>query len=468
MSSLAKKQRRRSSTKTADAPYWGVVEGFYGRPWTAAQRAELCAWMAASGLNSYFYTPKDDQKHRALWQELYSKSERAWLEPLIRDCSRRGLRFIYGIAPGLSRDMRPEQVERLLVRKILSLQSMGCRYFALLFDDIPAQGAEQYLKRYGSWAGAHIAWTHQVRDAVLKKDPGARFLFCPTPYCEAFAGTLEDSAYLRELGQSLSPDIEVLWTGKDIVSRSLDAVEMRRLAQWIGRPPVVWDNLFANDYDMRRLYLGPFDERPQSLKSAVRGIFINPNCEYRANHVPLHSFASYVTGDKRWTVERSYGAALESWRKQFIDLKGALPTLQQMRLLCDSLHLPYNPGRLAARLLSDVRLALQSKGPKVAPARKAVRQWAGEMAEWQTRITELRDRDLCYTLYRHVWELKEEADLLLRYLDWLESDAQPKAPFHSMFHQQGTYRGGMAAALQRCLPMSSSGDFAPESRTESV
>ncbi len=44
----------------------GVIEGFYGQPWTQAERFELFDWMASWGLNTYLYAPKDDLKHRAL------------------------------------------------------------------------------------------------------------------------------------------------------------------------------------------------------------------------------------------------------------------------------------------------------------------------------------------------------------------------------------------------------------------
>ena len=47
----------------------GVIEGFYGQPWTGAERIQLFTWMATWGLNTYFYAPKDDLKHRALWRE---------------------------------------------------------------------------------------------------------------------------------------------------------------------------------------------------------------------------------------------------------------------------------------------------------------------------------------------------------------------------------------------------------------
>lgn len=40
----------------------GVVEGFYGRPWTTSQRKELFGKLNRWGLDSYVYAPKDDYK----------------------------------------------------------------------------------------------------------------------------------------------------------------------------------------------------------------------------------------------------------------------------------------------------------------------------------------------------------------------------------------------------------------------
>src|SRR5437879_12843329 len=79
----------------------GVVEGFYGRPWSAAQRRQLFAWMKTWGMNTYLYAPKDDSKHRLFWRELYSEREADALKLLIGDCRSKGLRLIYAIAPGL-------------------------------------------------------------------------------------------------------------------------------------------------------------------------------------------------------------------------------------------------------------------------------------------------------------------------------------------------------------------------------
>ena len=89
----------------------GVVEGFYGRPWTQHQRLRLLRQMSDWGLNTYFYAPKDDLKHRAIWRECYSDRELSPIAELIAVCNRNGLTFIYGLSPGL--DIRFSDVAEL-------------------------------------------------------------------------------------------------------------------------------------------------------------------------------------------------------------------------------------------------------------------------------------------------------------------------------------------------------------------
>lgn len=53
----------------------GVIEGFYGKPWTGEQRMKLFARLNKLGMNMYLYAPKDDIKHRSAWRELYTVEE---------------------------------------------------------------------------------------------------------------------------------------------------------------------------------------------------------------------------------------------------------------------------------------------------------------------------------------------------------------------------------------------------------
>ena len=61
----------------------GVVEGFYGQTWTPAERFRLFGHMEQWGLNTYFYAPKDDLKHRAIWRECYDELELVAIRELI-------------------------------------------------------------------------------------------------------------------------------------------------------------------------------------------------------------------------------------------------------------------------------------------------------------------------------------------------------------------------------------------------
>ena len=69
----------------------GVIEGFYGPPWSHEERLTVLDWMAAFGLNTYFYAPKDDLKQRLLWREAYVESELHLLKDLIEACRQRGI-----------------------------------------------------------------------------------------------------------------------------------------------------------------------------------------------------------------------------------------------------------------------------------------------------------------------------------------------------------------------------------------
>ena len=115
----------------------GVVEGFYGQPWTHAQRLNLFDNLVEWGLNTYFYSPKDDLKHRALWRESYTADQLARMETLVAECTQRGLHFFYGLSPGLDIRFSDSAELQIIQNRLSQMKSIGVRHFALLFDDLP-------------------------------------------------------------------------------------------------------------------------------------------------------------------------------------------------------------------------------------------------------------------------------------------------------------------------------------------
>src|SRR5262249_31697861 len=61
----------------------GIVEGFFGPPWSMKHRARIFEFGAARGMNTYLYAPKDDPYHREKWQLPYPASRWKEMERLI-------------------------------------------------------------------------------------------------------------------------------------------------------------------------------------------------------------------------------------------------------------------------------------------------------------------------------------------------------------------------------------------------
>ena len=61
----------------------GVIEGFYGNPWSHADRLRQFDFYGKNKLNIYVYGPKDDPYHRSHWRQPYPEKEAAQLKELV-------------------------------------------------------------------------------------------------------------------------------------------------------------------------------------------------------------------------------------------------------------------------------------------------------------------------------------------------------------------------------------------------
>ena len=444
----------------------GVIEGFYGQPWNQAERIELFDRMAAWGLNTYLYAPKDDMKHRAIWREAYSAEERAQLEGLIQGCRTRGLHFIYALSPGLDIRYSDASELKLLQARFEQMLAAGCEGFALLFDDIPDRMNAADRDKFGSFASAQCHIANALFRWTRERSPRARFLFCPTPYCGRMAErTLGGENYLETIGRELSLEIDVFWTGPEIISRDITVPHVQELQRLLRRKPLLWDNLHANDYDGRRFYCGPYAGRAPELRDAVSGILVNPNCEFSLNFVPFRTFAEFVRCDGTWNARAAYLSAMEEWLPHFETI-GQPVTLADLVLLGDCYYLPYEEGHEAEAFFERARHLLATDPKQWGDDAVAFRQQSSRLRELCFRMTELKNRPLFYALSRRIWELREELDLLERYVMAKGDGKLPDAPCRSDFHLPATYRGGMVPRLQRLLVQHPDGTFTLEKAVE--
>jgi hyaluronoglucosaminidase len=278
----------------------GVIEGFYGTPWAHEDRLHAIERLGAWGMNRYVYAPKDDPLHRARWREPYPDDWLARFAELLERGARAGVEVGYAISPGLSIRYSDAAERRALCDKLRGFAKLGVRFFGLCLDDVPSELAHaEDRAAFASLAAAHVALAHEVRDAL---GPGAALWLVPTDYLGS-----QPTDYLEELGAALDPAIEVGWTGRTVLSPTIEAAEARARATCLRRKLLIWDNVPAADGPMRpMLHLGAYLGRDPRLAAHASGVLLNPMLHARASGLMLRCAAAYLADPAGYDAERAW------------------------------------------------------------------------------------------------------------------------------------------------------------------
>jgi hyaluronoglucosaminidase len=277
----------------------GVIEGFYGRPWTWLQRERTVTALAEHGYRFYLYAPKADAFLRRRWQEPYPAEAAAQLSALAAHCRQEDVRFGVGLSPYDIFLNFDGPAREALAGKLAFLDEIGAEDLALLFDDMRGD-VEELAERQAEI----VAW-------AADRTSASRLLVCPTYYTDdpvldrVFGRRPE--GYLQELGALLDPAIEIFWTGPEVCSRELTPGHLDRVAETIGRKPFLWDNYPVNDGQRMSqfLHLRGFTGRPAAIAAHAAAHGINPALQPTLSQIPALTLAeSYERGDRY-----DYGAA---------------------------------------------------------------------------------------------------------------------------------------------------------------
>jgi hypothetical protein len=285
----------------------GVIEGFYGPPWSHQDRLDVLAFMGRVGLTHYYYAPKDDPFHRTRWREPYPDSAYRALGELVQAASASGVTFVYSISPGDNVVYADPGDYEQLMEKLDTVLNLGVRDLALMLDDVvPTLHHEADLAAFGSLAEAHAALIGR-----LLVDLGARgvsLAVTPTTYTDAWG----DRAYLRELGERVPDSVPMFWTGSDVAAPDITVAQATAWSELTGRQPLVWDNFPVNDFARWRLFLGPIRDRARDLPRGVRGIIANPMNEAHASMIPLATVAIYGRDPQGYDADAALDVALDT------------------------------------------------------------------------------------------------------------------------------------------------------------
>lgn len=278
-------------------PLRGVIEGFYGQPWTHAQRLDLIDFCARHQFNAYIYAPKDDPFHRSKWREPYPDEQLAQLSELIRAANRANVEFVFAVSPGLDLDYSDGDLEAM-IEKLDAIRSLGCRRFAIFFDDIDDHNGE-----------AQAGFLNRIEKSFIAPRGLEHLITVPTEYFRLDMIDEEGSIkkYTREFSSALDQNVLVLYTGDGVVVPELTDEQLRAANQIYGRELGVWWNYPVNDYMTEKLALGPM----QNLPSRLPAIFFNPMSAFEMSKIALATGAEYALDPKNYEPQKAWQRAIE-------------------------------------------------------------------------------------------------------------------------------------------------------------
>ena len=295
-------QGQLSDVTLAEAPavrFRGVVEGFYGTPWSHEARLRQLRFYGENKMNTYIYGPKDDPYHSSPnWRLPYPEKEAKQIQELVQVARENEVDFVWAIHPG--KDIRWNQEDRNnLLAKFEKMYQLGIRSFAVFFDDISGEGTNPVKQ-------AELLNYLDEKFVQVKRDV-TPLVMCPTEYNKSWSNP--QGGYLNILGEKLNRSIHIMWTGdrviSDISEEGIDWINER-----IQRPAYIWWNFPVSDYVRDHLLLGPVYGNSPHIADRMSGFVTNPMEYADASMIAIYGVAEYAWNPETFDSEKSWKEAI--------------------------------------------------------------------------------------------------------------------------------------------------------------
>ena len=279
--------------------YRGVVEGFYGTPWSHEARLRQLRFYGENKMNTYIYGPKYDPYHSCPgWRKPYPEKESAQIRELVKVAAENEVNFVWAIHPGQDIKWNDED-RRLLIAKLESMYNLGVRSFAVFFDDISGEGTDPHRQ-------ADLL-NYIDRHFVKAKPDVTPLVMCPTEYNRSWSNPKGN--YLTTLGEKLDPSIQIMWTGDKVVA-DIKEESMEWINARIRRPAYIWWNFPVSDYVRDHLLLGPVYGNDTHIASAMSGFVTNPMEHAEASKIAIYGVADYAWNPGQYDAQQAWEAAI--------------------------------------------------------------------------------------------------------------------------------------------------------------
>ncbi len=357
----------------------GVIEGFYGKPWSHQQRIKGLKLFAEFNLNTYILAPKDDPWQRFDWRTPFSEEFLEKTKELVDLAKSLKIDLNVCVSPGLTICYSSnEDLEALLVR-FRQLSQIGVNRFGLLLDDIPDELQFAVDKeRFDSIASAHAYLANSVHAKIAAEFKKGSLFVCPLQYHGR-----GNEPYITELGQKLDNEIDLMWTGRQICSEYLDVYDAIKFKEGTSKQPFYWDNFPVNDVAMiYQLHVGPIEKREAHLGKYAVGLVANPMEHFEASLIPIATIADYLNDPMGYQPEQSWEKALN----RILPIEKDRLAIRHLFRNCLESCLAVNPAPEFNSMLGAATLAWRTGA--VEKAAELVAEFAKEITESHQVITD--------------------------------------------------------------------------------
>ena len=298
--------------------YRGIVEGFYGHPYSVENRLSLFEFCKRFKLNVFVYGPKSDPYHLGNWRDNYPTSlteQQRFFGMITQDDLRTitqaakacHVNFIWAAHPGLQnginfnyKDQMDQGIDALMT-KFEHLYNLGVRGFGVFIDDMnytPSGSMQAYLADETQ---------KRLRERFVTDDPDdeiAPLFFVPTAYALNYGG----SYTLNDL-KSVDSEVVIAFTGYDCFS-NIRASAIDDMAGRVGRNPVMWWNNPVNDDHDERIYMREMTTHwtieNSGAINTLNGLILNPMSQAQASKVALFGAADYSWNPNTFDVHQNW------------------------------------------------------------------------------------------------------------------------------------------------------------------
>ena len=397
----------------ADQQQRGLVEGYYGYPYSVAVKKDLMRFMMRMKMNTYLYGAKSDPYHHAYWKDPYPETitpeqeSRGWMTPaMVRDLSATSaatkVNFIWAIHPG-NEFLGSATALNDIMSKYEKMYDLGVRQFGVFVDDVGIPSSDADMQKNADRIAQLQRMIEQKWNApgTLAADTVKPIHFVPQIYCRSFAGSQDQyERFFRALA-STPQHIVIYTTGYGVWSVP-NSNDFNMPRQFLGRNVSWWWNYPCNDNADAQIYpmdmysnfkhmpaVGNNSTVPKDLQNGL-GIVCNPMQQGEVAKIPLFSAADYAWNNSEFDN-------IASWEASFSHI---LPPVQAEALRTAAPYLTkYDPANAfgSSQSLVKMRATIDEQ--------LAALQTLREMKDSDDETQRLMWRDL------EPWALKLEAML---------------------------------------------------------